>query len=91
MRKNRNRKLPYFNSFTRAGGVLGLTIEIGKLEGWWWCPFQKRMKGKTFSRLFFFFFHEVMAYFNVAYYITAAICIYSALCKDIGVAQTDSG
>lgn len=32
-----------------------------------------------------------MAYFNVAYYIAAAICIYGALCKDIGVAQTDSG
>lgn len=56
MRKNRNRKLPYFNSFTRADGVLGLTMEIGKLEGRWWCSFQKRIKGKTLGRLFFFFF-----------------------------------
>lgn len=51
----------------------------------------KKNEGQNLQQTFFFFFHEVMAYFNVAYYITAAICIYSALCKDIGVAQTDSG
>lgn len=73
--------IPYFNNFTRAGGVPALATGIGKLGGGW-CPFKKRIGVKTLGRLLFF--HEIIIYFSVAYYISAATnCIYSALCEDV--------
>lgn len=73
--------LSYFNNFTSAGGIPALPMGIGKLGGGW-CNFKERIRGKTLGRLLFF--HEIIIYSDVAYYISAATnCIYSALCEDV--------
>lgn len=52
-RKNRNRMLPYFNSSTRAGVVLALTMGIRKLGEVG--VHLKEEKGQNFRQISIFF------------------------------------